>query len=187
VRRHLLAFACVLLGLLGSTPARAVERQHHLGLGPQLAMLSIDGKSTMSVGGGGVIHYAYGLSDAWNLTVEAGSAIVAANQEQDLPTSPRNRPSTVDHASAGVSYVIDIIRFVPSVGLAGSIYRLAGGQAMSETLLVPGVAVSISGDYQLSRRFAIGAGVRQHLLLGKLDTYPSYTTAVLRFEVTWGY
>src|SRR4051812_18160623 len=61
--------------VLASSPAQAIERQHHLGLGPALGILAINGKSTTSVGFGGLLHYTYGLTDQFNLTIEGGSAI----------------------------------------------------------------------------------------------------------------
>lgn len=150
-------------------------------------MLSIDGKSTASAGFGGAIHYAYGLSDQFNLTLGVSSVVVAANQQRDQPSSPRNRPSTVVNAAVGASYVIDILRWVPYIGIDLGLYRLAGGQAMSPTLLLPGASAGAGLDYQLNRQFAIGVAARQHFLVTKLDTYPSYTTVVLRFEYMWGY
>jgi hypothetical protein len=169
-----------------TSPAHAIERQHHLGLGPELAMLSVNHKSTASVGGGGAIHYTYGMSDQWNLAVEASSAIVALDQGQDFPDSPRNRPATVDHAAVGVSYVIDILRWVPYIGVQGGAYRLAGG-TLPDPLFLPGLSAGAGLDYQISRSFAVGVGVRQHVMVSKLDTYPSYTTFVLRLEYMWGY
>jgi len=149
-------------------------------------MLTIDGKSTQSVGGGGAIHYAYGLSDQFNLMIEASSAIVAKDQQQDNPDSPRNRPAAVDHGSVGVGYVIDILQWVPYIGLQGGVYRLAGG-TMPSALITPGVVLSAGLDYQITRHLAAGIAVREHMMLSKLDTYPSYLTAALRFEYMWGY
>jgi hypothetical protein len=183
---RVVAAAAATLVTLVAVPAEAIERQHHLGLAPALAILSIDKKSTNSVGAGGAIHYAYGLTDQFNLVVEASSAVVAAKQKQDFPYSPKNRPATVDQLSAGVSYVIDIVQWVPYLGLQGGVYRLAGG-TVPDSLFIPGIAVSLGIDYQLSRHVAVGIGGRQHLLLTKLDTYPSYTTVLLRFEYMWGY
>jgi hypothetical protein len=175
-----------LLGtLLASSPASAIERQHHLGLSPALGILQVDGKSTSSTGLGGALHYAYGLSDQWNLTVEASSVVVALNQTR-LPETPRNRPAAVDNGAVGASYVIDILQWVPYIGLQGGVYRLAGG-TLDEALILPGLAISGGIDYQISRRFAAGIGARQHFMISKLDTYPSYTTVLLRFEIMWGY
>jgi hypothetical protein len=173
------------VGLLAS-PAQAIERQHHLGLSPTLAMLSIKDKSTLSVGGGGAVHYAYGLTDQFNLTFEGGSAVVAADQQQDFDTSPRNRPARVDHGAIGAGYVIDILQWVPYIGLAGGLYHLSGG-TMQDALFVGGISLAAGLDYQITRHVAAGIGVREHLLLSKLETYPSYTTFVLRLEYMWGY
>lgn len=138
----------------------------------------------MSVGAGGALHYAYGLTDQWNLAVEASSAVVAASKPQD--SEPKNRPAGVDHLSVGASYVIDILRWVPYVGVQGGLYRLSGGN-LNESLFLPGVSVNAGLDYQFSRSVALGVGARQHLMLGKLETYPSYTMVLLRLEYMWGY
>lgn len=172
--------------LLVASEARAIERQHHLGLAPALGVLKIDGKSTTSTGIGGALHYTYGLSDQWNLSVQASSVVVAADQKQDLPGSPRNRPATVDHGAIGIGYVLDILRWVPYVEVHGGVYRLAGG-TLNESLFLPGLAAGVGIDYQLNRQFAIGVAGRQHFMVTKMDTYPSYTTVLLRFEYMWGY
>ncbi len=171
--------------LVASPSAHAIERQHHLGLAPALGVLSIDGKSTASVGGGGALHYTYGLSDAWNLSIEASSVVVAAD-EKKLPNSPHNRPERVDHGAVGVAYVIDILRWVPYVGAYGGVYHLAGG-TLDDPLFLPGLSVGAGLDYQINRQLAVGLAGRQHFLLSKMDQYPSYTTALLRFEYMWGY
>ena len=131
-------------------------------------MLSVKDKSTMSVGAGGAIHYAYGLTDQWNLAIEASSAIVAADQKQDSPESPKNRPGGVDHASIGAGYVIDILRWVPYIGVQGGLYHLSGG-TMPESLFLAGIQVNAGLDYQISRSIAVGVGARQHLMLSKLE------------------
>jgi hypothetical protein len=146
----------------------------------------VKGKSTGSFGAGGALHYAYGLTDQWNLTVELGSAVVASNQQQDAPETPRTRPAGVDQGSVGAGYVIDILQWVPYLGVMGGVYRLWGG-TLPEALVLPGVALSAGLDYQITRHVAVGLGLRQHFLLSKIDVYPSYTTALLRLEYMWGY
>lgn len=183
-RITVLAFAAALVFSSGS--ARAVERQHHLGLAPALGMLTVANKSTLSVGAGGALHYAYGLTDQWNLSVEASSVIVAANQKQDFPTAPRNRPASVDHAAVGLGYVIDILRWVPYLNAHGGLYRVAGG-TLPEALWIPGLSLGLGLDYQLNRHFAVGVALREHFMLTKLADYASYTTGLLRFEYMWGY
>lgn len=149
-------------------------------------MLSIDGKSTVSAGFGGALHYAYGLTDQWNLTLDASSVVVAADQKQDLPASPHNRPAMAHTAGAGVSYVIDILRWVPWIGVEGGATLLTGG-TLDRALVLPDVSAAAGLDYQLSRTIAVGLAGREHFMISKMDTYPSYLTAMLRFEVMWGY
>ena len=187
-RPALFVLAFVLASVFSSfgREAHAIERQHHIGIAPQLAILSVDGKSTMSVGGGGMIHYAYGLTDQLNFMVEASSAVVAREQLQDSPEAKRNRPAGVDHASFGIGYIVDVFKYVPYVSLQGGVYRVAGG-TVPEAILIPGVNIGLGLDYQLSRSLAVGIGGRQHFMISKLEEYPSYTTVFMRFEYMWGW
>jgi hypothetical protein len=171
---------------LAAAPAEAIEQQHHLGLAPTMGILSIDDKSTPSVGLGGALHYAYGLSDQWNFTLSASSVVVAADQKQDFPTSPHTRPAAVHQAGVGVSYVIDILRWVPWIGIEGGACLLTGG-TLDGSLVVPDISAGAGLDYQISRTIAVGLAGREHLMFSKLDTYPVYLTGMLRFEVMWGY
>lgn len=171
--------------LLATSPALAIERQHHIGISPMLGILDVDSKSTMSVGAGGGIHYAYGLNDQFNLTASASSAVVALDQDAD-PNAPPDRPSQVSHASVGGSYVIDILQWVPWIGVEAGGYHLAGG-TLADPLLAVGGSAGAGLDYQLSRSWAVGAAARQHLLLNRFDAYPSYTTVTARLEFMWGY
>jgi hypothetical protein len=172
--------------LFATSPASAIERQHHFGIDPAIGILDIKDKSTLSVGAGAGMHYAYGLTDQLNITADASSVIVAADQKQDDPTSPRNRPANVHNLSAGVGYVIDVLRWVPYIGVQAGGYLLNGG-TMADPLFIFGGSAQLGLDYQVTRQLAIGIGGRQHLLLTKLSTYPSYTTVVLRLEYMWGY
>jgi Outer membrane protein beta-barrel domain len=186
MKRILLATAAVVWTLALTGEAKAIERQHHVGLGPSVDVLSIDDKSTLDVGAGVGLHYTYGISDQFNLMVEAGGAIVAANQEQDTPETPRTRPAGVDRAGVGVGYVIDVLQWVPYIGVLASGYRLSGG-TLDGSLFIPGAELALGLDYQLSRQWAVGVAVRQHFLLTKMSTYPTYTTGLLRIEYMWGY
>jgi hypothetical protein len=184
---YALTFLAVTSTLLSAPrEAEAIERQHHIGLDPSLSMLKVDDKSTMSVGFGLGAHYTYGINDQFNFMAEMNVSRVAANQEQDDETSPHTRPADVAHASAGVGYVIDVLRFVPYIGLMLGGYRLSGG-TLDNALLLPGAELAAGLDYQLNRHWAIGLAGRQHLLFTKASTYPTYTTVLLRFEYMWGF
>jgi outer membrane protein W len=185
-RRIAFAAAAVMLVVAAARDAGAVENQHHVGLGPQLAILKVDDKSTLSIGGGLALHYTYGLNDQLNVMAELGGAIVAAHQKQDAPDSPHTRPAEIDHLAAGIGYVIDVIRYVPYIGILASGYRVSGG-TIDKALVIPGVELAVGLDYQLSRSWAVGLAARQHMLLTKLSTYPTYTTGLLRVEYMWGF
>lgn len=186
MKAYVLAAAVASTVVFASSTSSAVERQHHVGIAPQLSVLVIDDKSTASVGGGLALHYTYGVNDTFNLVVEASSSAVARNQQQDTPETPRTRPGGVDHGAFGVGYVIDVLQWVPYLCVLGGVYRLYDG-TLPETLFLPGLSVGAGLDYQLSRSFAIGLAAREHLMLSKLQTYPSYTTVLLRGEYMWGW
>lgn len=186
MKRSLLFAAAIILAAVAPRTAGAVERQHHIGLGPSLSTLVIDDKSTASIGAGFALHYAYGLNDQFNLMVEVGSSVVAKGEKLETPETPRTRPATVDQATAGVGYVIDVLEFVPYIGLLGGAYRMDGG-TLENGIFLPGFALALGLDYQLSRHWALGAAVRQHMFLTHTSTYPSYTTALLRVEYMWGF
>ncbi|MDB4938414.1 MAG: hypothetical protein JWP87_5386 [Labilithrix sp.] len=185
--RVLLAPVALVVALAASPrEAQAIERQHHLGLDPSLSMLKVDDKSSLSTGVGLGVHYTYGLNDQLNFMAELNASIVAANQKQDMPESPHTRPAEVDHALAGIGYVIDVLRWVPYFGILAGGYRLSGG-TLDKDLLIFGGAVQVGLDYQLSRHWAIGGAAQQHFLLTKMSTYPSYTNVMLRLEYMWGF
>lgn len=176
----------VALGVLAcAREARAVEHQHHLGLGGGLSMLKVDDKSTMSVGAGFELHYAYGLNDQFNFIAEGTSSIVALNEARGA-NIPRTRPSAVDSLALGGAYVIDVLRWVPYIGVLGSGYSLGGG-SLDHSIIVAGVQVAAGLDYDITRHIAVGFAYRQHMLLSKMDTYPTYSTFFLRAEYVWGF
>jgi hypothetical protein len=173
-----------LAALCSSGRAWAVEKQTHIGVGGGLSMLSVADKATLSVGGGAGVDFRYGLSDAFNFHVEAGHAVVALDQQQDTPTSPRTRPATASSLAVGVAYTLDIIRIVPYGGIFAGATMLGGG-TLPASLVLPDLQLGLGADYYLSRNWGVGIAYRQHLLLSKLSTYPSYSNVWLRVEYTW--
>jgi len=176
------AFSCALV----ASPAEAIERQHHLGVGGGLAMLRVDGKESTSVGLGGAAHYGYGLNDTLNLVVEGGWARVAAEETIVDASTPRNRPTAIAHGGAGVMYTLDVIRWVPYFGGIVAGYALTGG-TLPEVKPAFGVQLAGGIDYQITRSVAAGFAVRQHFLFTAMSTYPSYTSLWLRAEYVWGW
>lgn len=188
-RRFVSGIACA-TALLGASfaaerPAAAVEKQHHLGLDPSFAMLKVADRSSMSTGVDLGVHYTYGLSDMFNFMAEGGFAFLDAGAARG-PDVPKTRPSTLARASAGIGYVIDVIRWVPYVGVLAGGYHLAGGTLDGSTIGF-GVQLTAGLDYQFSRRWTAGLVVRQYEFLTNITDYPSYTTVGLKLETTWGF
>ena len=181
----LAALTLAIAGALSCRDASAVERQHHLGVGGGLAMLKIDDKTTMSVGGMGGLHYAYGLSDAFNLMVEGGYGIVAIGEAKGAGIPP-TRPASLGHLGVGAGYVLDMVQWVPYVGALATGYTMSGG-SLEKTRVDFGVGLAAGLDYQFTRSFAVGAAVRQHFILSAMSTYPTYTEGLLRAEIAWGW
>ena len=165
--------------------AEAYERQWHAGLGLGYAAVSSAGVKS---GFGGGLHLTYGLTDAFNLMLEV-----------DLTAHPkRDSFLLVPSASAGIGYVMDVLQWVPYIGLMGGAYDIWHQADPCDTpdpvtnLTVAchaarfGASVPFGLDYQVSRSFAVGFGGRYHLLFG--GSYPGhYLTLFGRAEILWGY
>jgi hypothetical protein len=147
-------------------------------------MLMVNNKSSPDVGGGVGAHWTYGLSDAFNLMVEATWSLVAI-ETLDSKSTPRNRPTWVGNADVGVAYVFDVLTWVPYAGLLVGGYALDGG-TIRGTVFLGGLSIAAGLDYRLSRSFAIGVALRQHMVTDP-NTYPSLSQAFARAEYTWGW
>lgn len=168
------------------TPATfAFERQHHFGLDGGLGMLKIGGKDSLSIGGGGGLHYAYGLNDAFNLMIE-GSFMQVALEELPGKGVQANRPTSFSNAGVGVSYTLDVVRWIPYAGLLVEGYSANGGTVQGPSIAVGG-AIALGLDYAFNRQLAAGFAFRQHFAFSKISDYPSYSQLLLRVEITWGY
>lgn len=172
--------------LLLAREAAALEHQSHLGLDPSLSILKVDDKSTVSIGAGMGAHYTYGIDDQFNIIGEFNFSRVANNQQQDFADSPHTRPADIAHLSAGVGYVIDVLRFVPYIGVTIGPYRLSGG-TLDKALWLPAVSGIIGLDYQINRSFAVGVAGEQHIFFSDMSTYPSYTNVTIKAEYMWGF
>jgi hypothetical protein len=181
--RPFAALALVLGLLLLPSSARAFERSQGFGLESGLAVLSVNGESP-EFGVAWGLHYTLALTDQFDFTAELGGAQVDLD-----PTvaagAPTDRPATLWNLDAGLLYKLDIVQFVPYFGALAGGYVLTGG-SLPSALPLPGVEVAAGADYLLSRRWAVGLAIREHLLFTDLGTYPTYLTVTARAEWTWG-
>ncbi|AKT41874.1 hypothetical protein [Chondromyces crocatus] len=177
--RNILLSALALGATFGAaSPAEAFERQWHAGAAFGYAMLADPGTYP---GFGGRLHVAYGLTDAFNALVEV-----------DLATHPGGQFFAFG-GSAGATYVIDILQWVPYVGLTVGGYDLVrasqcggpGDPACHDGRF--GIGVPFGLDYAISREFSLGVAGKYSILLPSTEFPTSYLTLYARAEYVWGY
>jgi Outer membrane protein beta-barrel domain len=168
-----------------ASPAFAVEREHHLGVDLGGSALVVADKTSPDLGPAVGAHWAYGLSDAFNLMVE-GSWSVASLSEKRGPKIPSDRPAWLANADVGVGYVFDVLQWVPYAGILVGGEALSGGTLGRAKILPTGV-IALGLDYRLSPHLALGVALRQHFTAVDSAAYPSFTQAFARLEYTWGW
>jgi hypothetical protein len=183
-----LALALLVVGgaATSSRTARAVEREHHLGLDAGGTMLVVADRSGPEVGPALGAHYAYGLSDAFNLMVEGAFSLVGPGERASNASTPKTRPSSLARLGVGVGYVFDVLRWVPYAGILAGGFALTGG-TIAGTKILPGLSAAGGLDYRFSRTWAAGVALRWHLLASDPSTYPTLMDVFARVEFTSGW
>lgn len=176
--------------------AGAVEKQHHIGVDAGMGILAVKNKDVPAIGGGFLAHYAYGLTDQWQLAIEGGYSIVSLGEKKDIVLTdmttmkmtkiPNNRPAHLIQGSAGINYVFDVLRWVPYAGIYATGFGMLGGN-LDNPKFVMGGTLAVGLDYQFTRAFTAGLAVRQHFPFSDMDNYPSFTHVLLRAELVWGW
>jgi opacity protein-like surface antigen len=150
------------------------ERQWHAGIdfGYALGSFTVGGLN----GFAGGLHLAYGVSDAFNLRLHADMSAF------DLPEATG---AFLYYAGFGAEYLIDVLEWVPYVGLVtGPVYiAVQNGDDAWDV----GIEPIIGLGYRLSPQFTVGAEARfRQLLLRRNESVPSAEIfALARFEYTW--
>jgi len=170
-----------------SSEASAYERQWQAGFSAgYVHFMNRQGTAvTPSVlpGFGASFSLTYGLSDAWNLIGHI-----------DTSVHPGGAPVVAYGGGAGVAYVIDVVRWVPWLGVTVGGYGVSALDPCVATTDAPctngrlGLSLPFGLDYQLSRRFSIGFGGRYGLLLfGNQNKVDQTVSVMARFQYIWGY
>jgi hypothetical protein len=169
------ALGCAAVGATIANSAGAVEREQHLGidLGGNTLVLGGSGADT---GGSVGAHWIYGLTDQFDLMIEGAWSVEALG----------GHPGSLINAGAGVSYVLDVLQWVPYVGVLAAGYDLMGSKIGGPKLL-PGGVLALGLDYRLNREVELGVAVRENMLLTEVSTYPSFVQVFARLEYTWGW
>lgn len=152
--------------------AHAFEREWHIG-----AAAGVAGGHGLSLSPALGAYAAYGISDVFDVRLELTA--------RDYPLGNSGRPSALSTA-AGLAYKIDVLRWVPWVGVyAGGLWLLSSAPSdlawpKRELLLGAGAGL----DYAFSRHFGAGATFRYDDALTQGN---SSFEALLRAEYRWGW
>lgn len=175
VRSSLVALAVVAT----AQQARAYEEQWHFGGGVGAASFARTDTGLAPVLGA---HVSYDISDTFDARLE----LLAAQHEFVEGESTR-----FYSAGAGLVYKIDVLEWVPYIGILGGLYAFDG-----RTWPAPlkqrelGISIPLGLDYTFSRTFGVGAQIRYHGFLSdpmsSLGDAP-YFSALLRAEYRAGW
>lgn len=140
----------MLVGVLAlASEAGATEQEWHFGASYGFAMIDFpNGSARYGTGGG--LHARYGLNDAFDLTMNASLF--------GFPSDHRVAPST----SAGISYVIDVSRWIPTVGVTAGVIDLIGlaceekGPSRCGHLFMPAVGLPATLEFRALPNLPIG-------------------------------
>lgn len=156
------------------TPARALafEKQWHLGGGAGIVAPS----SEYDVGGSVALHAAYGLSDMFDARFDLRSSL------HDLSDGDDGR-TTLWLGSLGVAYKLDVIEWVPYLGIRAGYYRF-GTQPAGDYQRHGGMLGTVLGlDYAFSRSAGVGVELEYDTLLPSGGAFG----ALLHAEYRWGF
>jgi hypothetical protein len=149
--------------VVNATPARAFERQFHLGGGLGAAQPSGGYELGPALG----IHSAYGLTDAFDLRLELQGS------QSDFDTV------TVSFYAArlGLAYKIDVMQWIPYAGVSAGGFVVAWEGA---SLVRPSGGAYFGLDYGMSPHFGLGVFVNGDFIV--VNPAVIVTSVLLRAE-----
>jgi hypothetical protein len=151
----------MLLFLSRSTPSPAAPEEKALAVSAGIAVVAEN--SPASVGPALILDYLYGISESVWLRASAGSS---AHESFGVFAA---------HATFGVTYALDVVKYVPSATLGAGLLVLARKDQDLEARPVFEIGLGI--DRLLSRQASLGA----HARLQSFASDTLYVNAGLRF------
>jgi hypothetical protein len=151
VTKRVLVLVVAAAGGLCATDALAFENQWHLGAG--LGALSFANTSRYLVPAVS-LHGAYGLSDMFDVRLEMGAGV---------PTSSPKSGSSLEYAEGVLAYKIDIVEWIPWVGLGAGVFGATSGfQGVARNAVQPAASFWLGLDYAFSRQWGVGGAFALH-------------------------
>jgi hypothetical protein len=155
-----------------SGSASAFDGPWHAGIGGGVVAPSTGYRAGPAL----TLHAAYGLSDVFDARLNVTSSLHELGADH-------SRSATLSSGSLGLAYKVDVIEWVPYLGVRAGYFRFGGDLALPYARgggLIGGMA---GCDYSFNRDFAAGVEVGYDLLLPEGRTL----SALLRAEYRWGY
>ncbi len=174
--------AALCFGLTWSGPARAFEREWHLGAGAGVADLSARG---VDLGLESGAHLAYGLSDTIDLRLDGRYMRLPLRLD-----GTSAHPAIAEYRNfvlvdALVAYKVDILRVVPWLAIGVGYFHAFEAPLPEQALWSSDVHLvgAFGVDYALTRQLGLGATVRSGVLLGGATDFGAQGYA----EYRWGF
>ena len=160
--------------------AQAFEREWHVGAGLGITAYPHDYSAGPALG----VNGAYGLSDVFDLKLEL---LGSYHTYRETPEQPRQRAQPYS-AALGLSYKLDVLRWIPYGALLVGYRHVAGRLPVGEPFRRDDAlaALVLGLDYALTRNYGLGASLRTDFLLSSPSQGEAFTT-MLRAEYHWGF
>ena len=151
VTKRVLILVVTALSELCPIDALAFEHQWHLGAGA--SAMSYANHSSYFVPALS-LYGAYDVSDMFDARLEMGAG---------LPTASPKSGGSLEYAEGVFAYKIDIIEWIPWVGLGAGVFGATGGfQGAGRNPVQPAASLWLGMDYAFSRQWGVGAAYALH-------------------------
>jgi hypothetical protein len=174
-------YLCCALLVAGGTawPASdswAYEHQWRVGGSFGYSLMNFGDEASHGFGGGA--HLTYGVSDAFNLRIHSDVTAFDLTDPGDW--------ALIWNSGAGFEYVVDILQWVPYLGVTIGPVDVIDLQDSSHQLHF-GLTIPVGLGYQFTRDFTLGGEFSYRMLFGA-EGDPLYAMTVMaRAEYVWGY
>ncbi len=171
-----------LAALLVSAPAKAFEREWHVGAGAGISGLTAEGVGSGLEAGA---HLAYGLSDTFDVRLDGRYAllpVVLPATALHLPVEESRSFAVVD---ASIAYKVDLLRLVPWLAVGVGYFHAFEAPLPEQSLASHDLHLvgSFGLDYAVTRQLGLGVTARSGYLLAGAGTFGAQGYA----EYRWGF
>jgi hypothetical protein len=160
-----------------SAPAQAAEGESMLSLTPSFATFSLtvgegsDAEQIDATGGNLLVEYEHGLSDVVWFRAASGGGLYRAD----------GRTAWSASGVAGITYALDVLKYVPYANLGAGAMVVGGGPFDTEVKAY--LELGFGLDVLQSRSFSWGVALRYDSFASQI----SYFTVGARVTWHWGY